>query len=197
MIYFCEFKDRNCLSVADNIIFRGRIVWRDIATWIRIYLVSVYYGADQELQEMILEKLLSIPAEFGDMLSTFFGDGVTYEYTDYLKNYIAILVNIIHAQKAGDVNAVNEYTKQLYQNVDQRIDFLFEINPFWQKDIVQNLIYTFTGLVLQEIDSFFVKDYKKHINTFDRTLSHTSVMGDYIAEGIMQYLMYSANHPKV
>ncbi|MDF2533758.1 MAG: hypothetical protein K0Q65_3339, partial [Clostridia bacterium] len=50
---------------------RGRILWRDIATWIRLYLAAVSLQADPELEEEVANKLLNLPVEFGNIKSIF------------------------------------------------------------------------------------------------------------------------------
>ena len=188
MLGYCEL--RNQFQGESNIVFRGRIIWRDIATWIRAYLVYVYLESDPELQQLVVDKLMSVPDEFSDMLRLFFGDKAAEDYNTMLTNYIALLINLINAQKNGDAAAVDEYIKQLYQNVDERAELLSKINPFWEKTKLQNLIYTFTQMTIEEINTFLTKDFKRNLQIFDRILNHTSVMGDYIAEGIENYLQY-------
>jgi hypothetical protein len=58
-------------QAVDNIVFRGRILWRDIATWIRLYLAAVSLQADPELEEEVANKLLNLPVEFGNIKSIF------------------------------------------------------------------------------------------------------------------------------
>jgi len=91
MLNYCTFIDQNLTQGEDNIIFRARIIWRDIATWIRAYLVYVHFKSDPKLQEMTINKLMSLPVQFGNMIRLFFGDRVADEYTDILTNYIALL----------------------------------------------------------------------------------------------------------
>ena len=196
MSNYCKFIDPNLTQGEDNIIFRARIIWRDIATWIRAYLVYVHFESDPKLQEMTINKLMSLPIQFGNMIRLFFGDAVADEYTDILTNYIALLIHVIYALKIGDVNAIEELTDQLMQNTNQRADFLSKINPFWQKNELEGLMNTFTNMTIHEAETFFSGDYENNLRIFDRLLAHTTITGDYAAQGIMNYLKYSAQLPK-
>ncbi|MEL7654735.1 MAG: hypothetical protein AAGU75_02375 [Bacillota bacterium] len=171
------------------------MVWRDMATWIRAYLVYVYLESDSELQQIVIDKLLAIPQDYGNMLRLFFGDTIAEEYTVLLTDYIMLFINLINAQKNGNVKEIDEYTKQLYQNADLRAEYLSNINPFWQKNVLQSLIYNFTDMTIDESTTFLTKDYRRNIEIFDRILSHTSAMGDYLAQGITNYLQYSSRQP--
>lgn len=192
MIGFCEFQNPSHGSAIDNVIYRARVVFRDLAKWLRAYSVYVFLDADPKLQELIATRLLNAPRDYITMLKLFFGDQIADEYDSLFTNYIALFINLIHAQKSGDINAANEDIKQLYQNADQRADFLSKVNPFWQKATFQNLMYTFTGLNINQITTFLSKDYEQNLNIYDKLLSHTSVIGDYLAQGITNYLQYSS-----
>jgi len=197
MISFCEFQDPNHGSAMDNVIYRARVVWRDFAKWLRAYSVYVFLDSDPKLQELIATRLLNAPYDYIEMLKLFFGDQIADEYNFLLTNYITLFINLIHAEKSGDVNAANEYIKQLYQNVEQRADFLSRINPFWQKTTLQSMMHYFTELNVTEITTFLSKDYEQNLNIYDRILSQSSVIGDYLAQGIMNYMQYSdrQQHP--
>jgi flagellar biosynthesis chaperone FliJ len=104
-------------------------------------------------------------------------------------------MNIIKAQSSGDINAVNKYTEQLYQNIEQRAEYLANINPFWDKNTLVNFMNYFTSMTIQEINAYLSKQYKESINIFDRILNFSSEMGDYVAQGITNYLIYSSRRP--
>lgn len=189
MIYIFENKDTDIITGQMNFIYRARMLWRDLATWITIYLVSTYGGYGN--QEAISERLYELPLEYGNFLKLVFGDIPTEGYINLLSTYIINLQNLFHAQLSGDANAVNELAKQLYQNIDQRAAFFAQINPYWQKDTWRSLLYNFNNLLLEESMALLTKDYDKSIDVLDRALSFSSVIGDYFSEGIINYLNYA------
>jgi len=195
MASYCQMPTQTMPQAVDNIVFRGRILWRDIATWIRLYLAAVSLQADPELEEEVANRLLNLPVEFGNMIRVFFSDKISDDYTVMLSNYIILLMNIIKAQSSGDINAVNKYTEQLYQNIEQRAEYLANINPFWDKNTLVNFMNYFTSMTIQEINAYLSKQYKESINIFDRILNFSSEMGDYVAQGITNYLIYSSRRP--
>lgn len=187
MIYKNENKDISAGEL--NLIFRARMLWRDLATWLRSYLISTYAGLD--IQQAISERLYRIPLEYGNILKLFFGDKITEDYINLLSNYVKIFEFLFNAQKSGDINAVNEYTRQLYENDNQRAAFLSSINPYWQEDTLKSLMYSFTSKTIDESTTFLTREYQKNIEIFDSILNDTTIMGDYFSEGLLNYLNYN------
>ena len=169
-----------------NLIFRARMLWRDMATWLTIYMFSVFGGYGN--QKEISDKLYQVPLEYGNVMRLIFGDKLSEDYITLLSNYIIILEYLFQAQMAGDTAAVDEYTKQLYENIDKRAAFLAQINPYWQEGIWKTLLYTFNKMIIEDATTLLSKDYQKNIDVFDSLLTQSSIIGDYFSEGILNYL---------
>lgn len=191
MIHINELQEYNLTSGQMNLLFRMRIIWRDIATWIRFYLVSVYENSDSELKQNIINKLYNVPTEYVTVLRMFFGDMIAEEYARLLSNYIKILIDLIDAQKSENTEAVSEYAKQLYQNTDESVDFLTQTNPFWQKEILRSLFYSFNDMTIKQANSYSSQDFSGNINLFERILNYSTVIGDYLAKGLLNYFTYT------
>jgi len=172
-----------------NLILRSSVVWIHFATWIREYLASIYAGFGN--QEAVMQRLNRISTEFGNIFGIVFGVHVTEKYINLISDFIKILESFVTAQINGDANAVNEYTKQLYNNADQSAAFLSQINPYWQENEWKSLLYEFIRLTIQESSTLLDKEYTKNIDVFDKILSHTSEIGDYYSQGLLNYLNLS------
>jgi hypothetical protein len=189
MISTSEFQGSCIPSGQLNLIYKSRTIWRDLATWMRAYLVSIYAGFGN--QEAVKEKLNNIPIEFKNIFSTIFGDQIADTYSTLLSSYITSFESLVTAQINGDANAVNEYTRQLYENADQRAAFLSKINPFWVETEWKNFLYQFNKMSIDESTTFLNKEYTRNIDVFDRILNFSSAMGDYYSQGLINYLTYS------
>jgi len=84
-----------------NFIFRSRMLWRDLASWLRAYLVSLFAGIGD--LEAVSQRLYRIPAEYGLMLKVFFGDQVTEQFIALLSNYIVNIEALFTAQKNNEL----------------------------------------------------------------------------------------------
>ncbi|MBN7773458.1 hypothetical protein [Clostridium aminobutyricum] len=169
-----------------NLFFESRIIWRDFATWIHTYLASVFAGFGN--QDSIEVKLKDVITKFGIILSTVFGGQIGEQYNNLIFNLLNTFKSLVDAQIRGDVNAVNEYATQLYENADQIAAFLARINPYWEENEWKTLLYQLNKLIIEDSTRVLNKEYAQSIEVFDRLLNLTSIMGDYYSKGIRDYL---------
>lgn len=186
MIIKSQFNDQ-CITYSQmNLIFNSRIFWRRLTTWTRIYLISRYYGVGTE--EELFGRMYLESSDFGDMLRLVFGRETSQQYTLLLNQYSIILRDLLSAQFSGDTQAVQQDVDRLYQNADQRADFLASINPYWDAAVWRGYLDTYLQFTLEEANSFVTGDYSNDIRIFDRLTALTNQIGDYFAEGLYRYL---------
>ncbi|MBN7774257.1 hypothetical protein [Clostridium aminobutyricum] len=183
----CKHQRESVPSWQLNIIFRFTNIWREVAIYTRFYLVSIHSGMGDH--QVIYDRLSKIPIEFGNSFRLFFGDDIANEYTDLLKLQILLVKNLIDSQVRGDTRAVNQNIKLIYDVADRRAVLLAQVNPFWVQREIQSLIYSYLSLIMEETITFLIKDYARSIDIFDRLLSYSTVIGDYYAQGLYNYIM--------
>jgi hypothetical protein len=187
MIHINQMQSPNYITGQMNFIFRARMLWRDLATWLRSYKVSLYGGVGNT--DELSQRLFRIPVEYGNMLRVFFGDESTEQFITLLTQYIAILQSLFIAQINNDVNEINRLTQQVYQNVNSTAALLSSVNPYWTQGEWITFLTLFTGLQIQEATTFLTKDYTLNNDIFDRILSFTNIIGDYFSEGLTNYFI--------
>ncbi len=175
------------ISAQMNFIFRARMLWRDLATWLRAYKVSLYGGVGNS--ESLSQRLYQIPLEYGNMLRVFVGDEATEKYINLLSQYIILLQSLFIAQINNDVNSIDDLTKQIYQNTKERAALFAQMNPYWSQSEWITLMNAFTQMQIEEATTFLTRDFDRNIEIFDRILSLTTIMGDYFSEGLMFFFM--------
>ena len=168
-----------------NFIFRARLLWRDLATWLRSYKVSLYGGVGNT--DQLSQRLSQIPLEYGNILRVFLGDQATDMLINLLTQYIFILKSLFIAQANNDVNAINTLTQQAYQNVNSTATLLASVNPYWAQGEWVTLLNLFTSMQIDEATTFLTKDYTRNIDIFDSILALTNIIGDYFSEGLTNY----------
>nr|WP_315024849.1 hypothetical protein [uncultured Aminipila sp.] len=196
MTHISQLQEYNLTTGQLNLLFRLRTLWRDIATWMRAYLAYVFLDADPELIQAAKDKLIDLPISNANIFRLYFGDAVADQHAVILSNYINLLISLIEAIKNGDTNAIDHYTEQINQNIQERVDLLTSVNPFWEKNTVSTLLTNFNDMTISEINSFANKDYKSNTDIFSRLLSYTDRMGDFIAEGLLKYFTFSSREPR-
>nr|WP_315021795.1 hypothetical protein [uncultured Aminipila sp.] len=172
-----------------DLVFEARMIWRDLATWIQSYLVSVFAGFGN--QDSIEAKLKGVTLEFGDVLSTVFGGEFGEQYENLITNWLNTFKLLVFSQINSDINAINGYTKQLYDDIDQIAIFLSEINPFWIENEWKALLYRFNDMIIKELSAYMNKEYTNAVESFDSLLNLTSIIGNYYSNGLLNYLTYS------
>ncbi|QHI71768.1 hypothetical protein [Aminipila terrae] len=179
----------------NNIVYRGRILWRDIATWLSTYLMVKTLQGEDVLLEQIKNKLLRIVAEFESNIRTFFGDKAADDHINLFSQYIMLMTTLIDATVEGNSGAADEIVKQIYEIAGKRVELLTEINPYWDQNTLENYIYTFNDMTIKEIIAFTSKQHENSIRIYERVLSYSTNLGDFIAQGIKNYMIFSLEPP--
>lgn len=172
-----------------NLIFNTRSFWRELASWTRIYFRSRYLGIGNV--DEVFRRLYEVPDKFASGLSLIFGDKFSTDYTLLLKQHVIILSELISAQFEGNIDEVNRNVNLLYQNGYERAKYLGDFNPYWSAVEWRNLIDAYHYLTLVEANTFTVDDHRASIDVYERLVAHAHMAGDYYAQGLFNYMIYS------
>lgn len=164
-------------------------LWGEIAIWMRSYIAAVAAGYANI--DALSNRLYRIPVDFHDRLRLVFGRQPAEAFLNLISMHIILTETIINALRRGDEQAVNTNTVALYKNADEIASLLRQINPFWSEVQWRNLLYTFISMNLQEAIALMSGDYERDIDIYDRLISHTELIGEYMADGIIRYLVIS------
>lgn len=197
MAHISQLPQYNLTTGQLNLLFRLRIIWRDIATWMRAYLVYTFLDSDPELKEAAAQKLTDLPVKYADVFRVYFGNEIADDHTVLMSNYTKLLMSLIDATKSGDTDAINEYTNLINENINERVNFLTYINPFWEKSTMSDLLHTFNDMTISEINTFANKDYQNNSDLFSRILTYADRMGDTFADGMLNYFTFSSRQPRI
>lgn len=196
MAHINQLPEYNLTPGQLNLLFRLRMIWRDIATWMRAYLVYVFLDADPELIQSAKEKLMELPITYANIFRLYFGDAMADQHAILMSDYINLLISLIDATKSGDTDAVNNYKEQINQNIQDRVNLLTGVNPFWEKNTLTNLLTSFNDRTINEINTFANKNYRSNTDIFNSLLSYSDRMGDFFAEGLLNYFTFSSREPR-
>lgn len=192
MAYISQLPEYNLTTAQLNLLFGLRMIWRDITTWLRAYLEYVFLDSEPELKELAAKKLTDVPIKYADIFRIYFGNEVADEHVILMTNYVNLLMDLIDAIKIGDTDAISEYTNQIDKNIEERVEFLTDINPFWDKTIMSNLLTNFNNRTINEINTFADKYYQRNLEIFSSLLTYTDKMGDYFADGMLKYFTFGS-----
>ncbi|HZK01685.1 MAG TPA: hypothetical protein VFC96_02360 [Anaerovoracaceae bacterium] len=184
--------DPQCITYSQmNLMFNARYYYRRLTTWTRAYLMSRYFNIGTT--EALFERLYLETLEIGRMLYLVFGRRISEEYSQLLSQYAIIFHQLIDAQLEGNIEAVNENVKRLYQNVEDRAIFISSINPYWSAEAYQELFNSYIKNMIESANAILEQDSVRDIELYDMLNEHTDRMGDVFAEGIYAYLTSAAS----
>jgi len=192
-----QLQEYNLTAGQINLLFRLRVIWRDIATWMRAYLVYVFLESDPQLKQAAAKKLTDLPIAYANVFRVYFGDEIADQHTILMSTYANLLIALIDATKNGDEKAVMEYKSRINDNINERVNFLTNINPFWDKAVMSNLLNGFNTMAINEINTFANREYLNNIDLFSSLLSYSDRMGNYFTEGILKYYTFNPRVPRI
>lgn len=168
-----------------NLINTLRKFWFELPMWRRDYLVS--YAANLGDVEILGNKLYNMPTEIGDVLEAFLGNTIARKIEGMIREQIVIGAQIMFEEKEDNIEAINENTTRLYQNVDQMAAYLAQINPYWDEQTWKNLLYDYYRTSLLEMVTVLAKKYQESIVLYESMEDQALNIADYMVEGLIPY----------
>ncbi|WP_227017071.1 acetylglutamate kinase [Sinanaerobacter chloroacetimidivorans] len=169
-----------------NLINRIRRLMMQLAMWRRAFLISA--ATDLANLDIVWQRLYRIPSDFKVLFEIFFGEEIAEQFQSSLSNQILIGAEIMDAQKAGDIAAIDDATIRMYQNADELANFLAEINPFWDEEKWKDLLYSYYRITILEMVTVLAGRYEDAIALYEGLEDQALKIGDYMAEGLNEYL---------
>ena len=170
-----------------NLIKESRFGMTQLAYMTREYLVAVFSGFGNA--EAIANRLYSLPTQLHEKTQLIFGVPASEELTHLLSMHVAYVISLANALLIGDQAAADYSVRQLYQNADDIAALYAKINPFWSETEMRALFYNYNSLMIQDAIALASRDFEKDMDIFDRMLLSALLMGDYHAEGLLEYIM--------
>lgn len=168
-----------------NLINTLRKFWFELPMWRRDYLVS--YAANLGDVEILGNKLYNMPTEIGDVLEAFLGNTIARKIEGMIREQIVIGAQIMFEEKEDNIEAINENTTRLYQNVDQMAAYLAQINPYWDEQTWKNLLYDYYRTSLLEMVTVLAKKYQESVILYESMEDQALNIADYMVEGLIPY----------
>lgn len=131
------------------------------------------------------QRLFGIPADFRNAFMLFYGPELANRMNDLLTNFIANGINVIEGYTANNQDLINASVQRWYKDADTLSLFLATINLFWDENQWRNLLYQYIQLKLDMIYALLTKNYEQEIRIYDRVFDLTTIMGTYMARGLI------------
>lgn len=173
-----------------NLIINYRTLWLNLCMWTRSYLLSIASGMPNT--KAVSDRMYQVPLQIGSILQLVFGQQSAERFINLLSMHVVQMQAAIDAQKSGNNQALTSAVNLLYQNAGEIASFLSQINPFWAEAQWENLLYTYISMTFEQSTAMLSGNHVRDIQVFDRIQYQTLLIGDYMADGIIQYLAVKA-----
>lgn len=103
-----------------------------------------------------------------------------------LTDHLLIASQLLNAVKAGNTEAADTQRKLWYANADSIAEFLSQINPYWDKNTWQSMMYDHLRMTEEEMGLVLTGKFADSINQYDMIQSQALKMADGMAFGMIK-----------
>lgn len=152
----------------------------------KLYTTSVFSGYGDA--QAIANKLYSLPIRFQEKAELIFGAPLSEEFLNLLSLQVFYILSLVNAIASGNQDVANYYTQLAYQNADDIASQYAKMNPFWEEMQWKTLLYNYINLVVQDALALGAREFEKELDIFERMLLNALAMGDYLGDGLYEYM---------
>lgn len=118
--------------------------------------------------------------------SSNFDLSVANRIENLLTEHLSIGKDLIISLKNNSQRLANELNDKWYKNADEMANFFSNINPYYSREKLRDMLYDHLELTSDEVDARLKKDYKADINAFDKVQQEVLNMSQYFVDGIVR-----------
>lgn len=164
--------------------------WSDTTRWIVTFISSVLFGTPD--REAIKKRLLSSAEDYSSLLGRYYGEDVVGRISANYLRYIRNLETLIEAYRDNNTALIEQQRKILYGIGDELVNIFSGINIYWDRTILQAMIYQIINSTEQQIVDIISADYQKWIEDNDLFMKQVYQLSDEITYGILRQFPVSS-----
>ena len=161
-----------------------RLIWEQHIAWTRSTVMSLIFNLPDI--DFVVARLLRNAKDNGDSLKPFYGNEVGEEYSRLIHEHLTIAADLVKAAIAGDSAKFESLDKKWHGNADEIAILLSTINPYLNRQAVQQMMYHHLKLLKEETVAILQGDYKLGIEKYDETEIQILTMADAISKAIIR-----------
>jgi len=157
-----------------------RVLWTDHLAWIRQLLTSLMFRL-RDLSYVTIRTLQNA-IDFSAQLTPFYGLENAKLYETLLAERVLLLAELASTLRMGSDVAL-PMTK-LHANADDTAALFAALNPYWNKAVWQQMLYTQYQLEEQLIRQILEDKYSTSVPIYDEIYQNALKMASYMIDGI-------------
>jgi len=166
------------------LINRMRFLWEQHVYWARMLLISI--AENLKDQPEVTDRLLQNPYDIADLFADYYDDGAANTIEELLTEHLQIGAALITALRDNKSAAADNLKRQWYLNADKMAEAFSGINPYYNREELQRMLYSHLDLTTREVAMRLAGNYETDIEAFDDAEHAAILMADYFSLGIMQ-----------
>ena len=137
-------------------------------------------------REEIMDHLVNIAEEYRRLLGQYYEEDVVEDLRDNYLRYIRNLEIFIEAYKDNDIVLIEKQREILYGIGDELARVLSRINIYWDRSVLQTMIFQIINSTEQQIIDIIAGDYVKGIEDYDIFMKQVYRLSDELTYGILR-----------
>lgn len=152
--------------------------------WTRMLLISI--AENLKDLEAIQARLLRNPKDIADVFRRFYGNAVANRIQQLLTEHLTIGKDLIVALKNKSQEEAKKLNTKWYQNADEMAEAFSNINPFYPREEIRNMLYEHLRLTTNEVNNRLQGNYAEDINSYDMVQKEILRMSQFFVNGIVR-----------
>lgn len=176
----------NNKSVSKEQILKTEIakVWIENAIYTRqsiLCLTDRLPGSQETLYRLMVNQ-----EEIGELFNKYYGRKLGDEFCQLLSSNTSLIVRLIRSRNDGNTKELEATRKRIISHNTDIINFLVQINPYYNKQELEREITILMDLMSKQIDYRIRGVYDLDIENFDRIINESIVFSNFLSEGIIK-----------
>ena len=167
-----------------NLMQNMNLAWLEHVLWTRLFLISVAESLGD--LEPTKARLLENPRTIANVFRKYYGNNIANRIEELIREHLIIGGDLIVALKNGNQSLAKELNTKWYKNADDMAEAFSNINPFYSKEEVRNMLYEHLRLTTNEVTARLKKDYIADIKAYDIVQKEALKMAEFFANGIVK-----------
>ncbi len=160
-----------------------RMRWVQHVMWTRAYILSALHGIGD--QQAVTNRVLRTAPDIAQLFSPYMGEAFTRQLTQLLTEHINLFARIVQAIRLGNMEMINEVTKELVTNADAIAALFCDKTSCFDCDAMRRMLYEHVELTkvlaMQRREQRFADD----IATYDKIEQQALEMADTFTKGLL------------
>ncbi len=161
---------------------RQRTLWEQHVMYTRMVIMTIADSLSDDAE--VTKRILQNPQDFANLYRKYYGDNVARHIAELWTEHLVIAKEMFQSLKKGKSEAAAEAEKRWYENARDIAEYYSTFNPFYNRDMLEKMMFAHLDIVKKEFDARLAKRYTDDIAAYDEGERQALGMADFFSQGI-------------